>query len=534
MSDYVYKGVESPVSAGYEYYLRNSQLFVGAQQSSLLNGKYIEEIDSRILQLKWVINAGAMNMDGSISENPSNHGNLAEYWHAFTYRISAAAKGTSSWAHAEDSPEARRILGGADITTSWKQDYGLKYYDSAKKSGMQQAKTLKQEFKEYQSKHPDCTQEEFLRIHGYDENADINLPKYEGQARLIPADQLEDARRALQKRIDHDLHSGSDAQAADVRALIETRDMLTDHIEGPDGEKSFPLTYKQAKQLQECAKTGSFDPKDFDIDAAKVADRTLMMENVISAGLTAMWTSALLKVAPEILSCIKQLLDDGLITREDIANIGKAGAEGAASGFIRGVLIAAVTTAAELGYLGPAIKAAAFKPDFTSGIAVLVTSMMSIASDSILWAKKDISKQEFFYRAGMTVFMASASYICGVAIQGILVEFPAVGYMLGSFLGSLIGGALFTVKEKFFISICVQNGWTCFGLVSQDYSLPDDVLREMGFDLVVYDDVDHDEVSYDEVSYDDVSYDDVTYDEIDARYISRGVIGVRKVGWIVN
>lgn len=527
------QSTESQVAKGYDYFLSSSQFFVGAARASALNGAYIQNIDNRIMQLAWRINSSAMKLDGEISGNKSLHGFIAEYWHAYTYRISAAAMRTNSWAIAEDSPDARAVLGGPDITTSWDEQFSLKFYEEGKDSGLEQARTLKQEYNDYLKKHPDCTQEEFLKTKGLDENTDLNLSKYESQTRLIPAGQLKDAREALQRRIDQYLDSGSEAQAANVKALIETRDRLTDHIEGPNGEKSFPLTFEQSKQLQECAKEGSFDPADYDITAARVADRAYLMQKIINSGLTAMWTSALLKVAPEILACLKKELDDGVITYEDIANIGKAGAAGAANGVIRGTLIAAITTAAELGYLGDAIKNAASTPSFPSGIAVLVTTAMSIASDSISWVRKEIPKEEFLYRVDRTTFIAASSYICGVAVQGILLEFPTVGYLLGSFLGSLIGGALFSVKEEFFISACVDHGWTFFGIVKQDYSLPDYILRLMGFDLVDYDLVDYDEVSYDEVTYDEVTYDEVTYDEIDAQYIGRGLIGIRKVGYLV-
>ncbi|MCQ2077803.1 MAG: hypothetical protein MJZ20_12395 [Bacteroidaceae bacterium] len=512
------------VKDGYSYGIKNSASYFGGYITQQTSGQYIYRINDAIQQL-----TDAINLHGN--DNPANFGFMAEYWHAHTYNIFAAILQSDTYAKVEDSAASRAILGGPDIVLSNGEKVGLKYYASGKESAMKQAMTIKQRFMEYQSSHPNCTIQEYLRLHSLDSNTNINLPLYEGQVRLIPADQLKVAREALQKRIDHDLAVGGE-QAKDVPALIETRDKLTTHIEGPNGEQSFKLTQEQAKQLQECARTDSFDPERYNISAAKLADRSILISNSFQAGLDAAWMSLLLKAAPQMIELIRHAAIDGYITMEDIRNLGKAAASSYATGFVRGSLSSYITTAAELGLWGDAFKEAALSDEFPATVAIVVTTIMEIASYSMDLARDKITKEEYFYNVQKTLFIASAGYLCGVSVQGLMSFAPGLGFMLGSMIGSMIGGLLFSARESILMSLCIERGFSFFGLVNQDYTLPDDVLKKMGFDDLDYDDLDYDELDYDDLDYDELDYDDLDYDELDIIVLKRGIIGIRKIGYV--
>ena len=43
---------------------------------------------------------------------------------------------------------------------------------------------------------------------------------------------------------------------------------------------------------------------------------------------------------------------------------------------------------------------------------------------------------------------------------------------------------VYNIGKKKLISFCVDTGFTCFGLVEQNYELPDEVLKEMGVETV--------------------------------------------------
>ena len=59
-------------------------------------------------------------------------------------------------------------------------------------------------------------------------------------------------------------------------------------------------------------------------------------------------------------------------------------------------------------------------------------------------------------------------------------------YMLGSLAGSLIGGISYKIGCAVFIGLCVDKGMTFFGLVDQDYTLPDHVLKRIGPEVFEY------------------------------------------------
>ena len=78
------------------------------------------------------------------------------------------------------------------------------------------------------------------------------------------------------------------------------------------------------------------------------------------------------------------------------------------------------------------------------------------------------------------------SVISGAVVQIIGFEFPVIGYVIGSLIGTAISAAYNLGKQKF-LSICVDTGFTCFGFVDQDYEMPVEYLREMGIDVVLPD-----------------------------------------------
>ena len=77
---------------------------------------------------------------------------------------------------------------------------------------------------------------------------------------------------------------------------------------------------------------------------------------------------------------------------------------------------------------------------------------------------------------------------------------------------------------------CIESGWTFFGLVKQDYQLPDEIIRKLGFDLYEVE-----EFIADEYQSDEYQFDEYQIDEYDGNFISvlrRGVIGVHQIGYV--
>ena len=117
----------------------------------------------------------------------------------------------------------------------------------------------------------------------------------------------------------------------------------------------------------------------------------------------------------------------------------------------------------------------------------------------------------------------------GIAI-GTLLNFqvPVVGYLIGSLIGTAFS-VVYQIGKKKRISFCVDSGFTCFGLVDQDYSLPVSVLKGLGIDVI---DIPRTEVPTTNLQRTEVrsQLSSTPLETINISMIKRGIISVNKVG----
>ena len=507
---------------GYNYFIEHSKAYVGTDAASILNQPYLDNIEIEIQRLTDAINSYKGNGNSNL------HGYLAEEWHTHTFNIDAAAKRMRDSARVL-SDEVHN-LGSVDVKTSYGENFSLKYYNDGRDSAYAQAVSLEDRYREFISgKDNPPTREEYLLSKGLDPNTDMSLPLYAGQARLIPSDQIEDAINALKRRIAHD--SSIPERQEWVRRYQDTLDKLTDHIESPDGAQSMRLTFEQSKTLQTLGKEGKFDPERYNITLAEKADKWFLCQNVLKAGLNAAWIAALLKVAPAMIETIKSLVKDGYITTEDITQIGLDIKNGATDGFLKGLFCAAITTSAELGYLGNVLQSASRTTEsFAPGVATVVVLFLQAVSDSIHLAKGDMTKQEYAYNLEKNTYIAVGALSMGLALQSVI-NIPMVSYMLGSMIGSVLGGLIFEAKECLFMSICIEHGYTFFGLVEQDYKLPVDVRKKLGYDTFQYGPFEYESFQYESFEYGNIKYEPFDYEKLDIVMLERGLIGIRRIGY---
>ena len=88
------------------------------------------------------------------------------------------------------------------------------------------------------------------------------------------------------------------------------------------------------------------------------------------------------------------------------------------------------------------------------------------------------------------------------------------------------------IGKKKLISFCVDTGFTCFGLVEQNYELPEDVLKEMGIETIP---IQRTQMEMTDVPRTQVMGTDIEtseYETIDITVLRRGVIGVNKIGYV--
>lgn len=512
---------------GYDYAVDNLSAYFGGELSRQANQPYLDSIKEQIDKLTEAINGYQGNA------NPQLKGYVAEAWHTYTFNIDAAAK--------QSTERAKQLqtngLGSVDVSVG-DQDYSLKYYQTGGKSALAQAHSLEYAYQRYIHKLSEGseipTREDYLKMNGIDPNTNMQLGMYEGQARLIPSDQFPDAIKTLNERIQKELNNLNNPNRAETaQRLIEVRDKLTTHLSGPNGEQSLELTEKESRILANQAKEGKFDPSRYDITLAKKADMMLVCGNAMKAGLNAAWISALLKMVPQLVTVIRKLIQEGYIDFDDLVDAGKSGLSGAKSGFINGFLCAAITSASQLGYLGNAMQSAVNSASFAPCLGVAVVLFYQAMSDGIKCAKGELSGTQYAYNIERSLFVGVSGLAGGLALQS-LIPIPVVSYAVGSMIGSLLGGFVFVAKESVMMSLCVKNGYTVFGIVEQDYTMPKEVREKLGFPVYGYEEYQFKEYEY--KKYQPQTYEMKKYDwkRIDCIILKRGMIGFRKVGYVLS
>ena len=316
------------------------------------------------------------------NNNPQLKGYIAEVWHTYTLNINATANRSTERASMVNSNK----LGSVDVTTSWGEDYSLKYYKDGASSAMAQSHPLEWAYQRYihslKDKSNIPNRRDFLSMNGIDPNTDMMLGMYEGQARLIPTDQIKDAIVALDKQISKELNNLNNPDREQIAKILQdVRSKLTDHLSSPAGDQSMPLTEDMAKELAKLGKEGKFDPRRYDITIAKQADIRHICTNIFNAGLNAAWVSALIKILPNIYKLIINMINDEKLREEDLLNIGKSGLLGGAQGFVLGTITASITTYAEMGVLGDSLKALSMSENFAPAVSTIAVFTANSSSD---------------------------------------------------------------------------------------------------------------------------------------------------------
>ena len=77
----------------------------------------------------------------------------------------------------------------------------------------------------------------------------------------------------------------------------------------------------------------------------------------------------------------------------------------------------------------------------------------------------------------------------------------------------------------------MDTGFTCFGLVEQNYELPDEVLHELGVETILIPRTQIERIDIPRTQTSTASINKTEYETIDISVLRRGVIGVKKIGY---
>lgn len=484
---------KSDMQRGWEFAAR----IVGANMAANQAHSYVTKVNDAINTLEQSLRDLKSNQT-----IPSIGGFAAEEWHANTFNIDAAAAGSSSKAevltkerHTKWSPDVR--LTKENGTTV---DYGSKY-------------------REYYNLTAD--DQSLL-------NVTTREPGYKGQKRLVPTDQKEDVIK----------YSRQEAKAEirpDVaNAYLDTSQNTVDRV--TDGRvSSKPLSKDEDLEIAREIKEDRIDLEKHGISTKSAIKAEYITKQAVKAGLSAAVITMIMQTAPEIFKAIDYLIKNGEIDINQIKRVGTKAISSSAEGFLRGSVACTLQIMCEKGAFGTALKG--IDPTFI-GTAVALT--IETIKNSILVAAGKMQPREMgaalvdsiIISGGYVVSMKIGSAIGGLIVQAIGFELPVVGYLLGSLIGTAFS-VVYNIGKKKLISFCVDTGFTCFGLVEQDYQLPEEILKEMGIDTIP---ISRAEVSHAEIDRAQIgnSLQHVNYETIDLKLVKRGIIGVNKVGYVIG
>ncbi len=476
---------KTEMQMGWDFAAQSVSAEIGAQRGA----EYVAAVEAAIRQL-----------EKSINEHPYRgqdiahfQGYVQEAWHAGTFNVNAAASG---------SQDIARDLGShgkwsVDIQLDSGKAYSAKSLATGEKSGIQQALF----------------------------DPEQGRSGYHGQGRLVPEDHLAAARAEVHERIGKNILTRPDV----AEAYRETEPLLTDRISNDEGVESIPVSRKQLEEMASAGKKQEFSAEDVGVTLDASVDANYVLQQALKAGYTAAAVSVAMQLAPEIYSAIAYLVKHGEIDVQQVKKLGTKAISSGAEGFLRGSVSYWLFVECEAGALGGALKG--ISPTLLGSVVAIV--MQTVKSSILVAVGKMTPKQMGAVFVDSVV--VTGGYLVGAKIGGMIGQalgwqLPALGYLLGSLVGTAFA-VVYNFGKRKFISFCVDTGFTCFGLVEQDYEIPEEVLNSMGIETIP---VPRTEVERVEVERVPVSADieRTEHETIGLTVLRRGLIGVNRVGYV--
>ena len=497
---------------GYEFFEKNVGNFIGHTSGGV---HYVNAVESEIKKL--VNNLDEFKASGALVNTLK--GDVAEFWHAGSYNINAAINSSKNRVQVDRSHD----FGSADITgVNFDAKFGLKYYKDGASSAIQQSKSIFNRFSEYKSQGGKDGLELYLEKRGYSADTVLSDPIYSGQYRVIPSDQLKEATLFLERKIREEAAK----RPEQVHRYEETLKLLNDKVTDNMGNESIALSEQEARELARLSKEGGVNPENLHLTTEELIKYADILKQAYKAGLTAATISMALRVAPEIWNAVAYLIKNGEVEEGQFKKIGFAAITGAGEGFVRGTVSASITASCKAGLCGSAMKS--IDPSIVGAVTVLVMNSMK---NSYQVTTGNMSRAEMVNELIKEMFVTTCALSMGAASQS-LIEIPVLGYMIGSFVGSIAGSVIYSSIYNPVLSFCVDSGFTLFGLVDQDYELPEEVLKEIGIEIFEYEKFEYEPFEYEKFEYEKFEYEQFEYEKLHTIFLRRGVIGVNCIGYM--
>jgi hypothetical protein len=509
------------IKEGWDFALKTQGGMYGAQAGR----QYVNNVEAAIEQLAKDMN----DKMGSKESVDTLKGFIAEYWHADTFNINAALKDSTHRATIERSTE----MGSVDVSTNFGSNFSMKYYATGSDSAKQQATNVIQAYHKYLQKSKadnPMSFEEYIAKNGYPNDMQVLLKSvYYGQGRVIPAEQLEDAIKYLERKIAEESNKEGANRVALLEGYKETLKQLTDRIKDGEGVESVPLTKDEAEAIAILCKSGDFNPEDFGFSLNELITADYILQQALKAGYTSAVITLVMQIGPEVFKAIDYLVQNGEIDVEHLKTMGLKALSSSAEGFLRGSISASLTIACQAGKLGAQFMN--IPPGVVGAITVIVMDTMK---NSYFVARGKMDPQEMASQVTKEILISAASIAAGTVGQTVLPEIPVLGYMLGSFVGSIVASITIDIGEKAIISFCADTGFSFFGLVEQNYELPREIIERLGLNVVSLDYIDVKRTQLTRTTLNRHQLNRTKYNTIEIKVLRRGVIGINKIGYVIT
>lgn len=487
---------------GYSFYADSCGACVAAQ----MGNSWVEEVNAAIDTL----NSNLLYFSTSGKTIDTLSGDLAEFWHADTYNIAAILNGSTNRASVPRSTG----FASPDVILDTGESFQVKFYQDGGHSAKAQAVSFHEA-----SRNPSTRRGATEAIQG---GANPNDSVYKNMGRVIPEGQKGEAVKELNRKIAKE----SVTRKEQIDRLEETRDALTEKVGNGDGVESKSLSREASRELARQVKEGKLDIEAKGISTEQLVKLEHVMKSSLKTGMTAATIAMAIKTAPIIVSTIKDATTEGRINIDQLLSDGADTAKTGVGSFLSGTIAAALTESMRSGLLGETLKNAS--PEAVALAVVLAGEGMR---EGHRLAKNEITQAQFaesIFRKSYYALIAMGGGHLGQAF----IPVPAIGYMLGSLAGSLVGGITYEIGNTVFVGLCINKGMTFFGLVEQDYTLPEDVLKSIGLEVFEYESFTFKEPTLETFAPETLLLEASRLDRFGIRYPRRGLIAFNKAGYI--
>lgn len=350
----------------------------------------------------------------------------------------------------------------------------------------------------------------------------ISDEKYQGMGKVVPADQVDDVRRTAHRGEDQ----FADSDPTRAQRYRHTADTAADRLDR-DGAHSRPLTEPEARELWKDARN------DDGMDRNRwglTPDQQIQVEHVageaLHAGMQAAALSASMQLAPLVVAAINQSLRDGELDLDELRRMARGVPAVALRSGIAGGISAALVTASYSGMLGEAAKSVA--PEAISATVVLSISCLQTAyraaSGDITWAQANVAM------ASNALVLAGS--MAGGMLGQAVIPIPVLGTMIGSLVGATLARMVIGQAQGFLMGVAMERGWMVLDVVTEDYTLPADVLIATGWEPLNVKPLNVKPLKVKPLKVKPLNVKPLIVNGVPVRMLRRGLIGVGTVGYL--